>query len=65
MCVALSVCVAPTGGPRQDDADQISRDDPAGGQSLAHVRQQLRAVQGQTEVCVCAETQTGSKLCQD
>lgn len=62
MCVALNPCVAPTGGLRKDDADKISGDDPTGGQRLAVVRQQLRAIQGQTEVCFCAEMQTGSKV---
>lgn len=61
-CVALNLCVAPTGGLWNDNADKISRHNPTGGQRLAAVRQQLRAIQGQTEVCFCAETQTGSKV---
>lgn len=44
----------------QDDADQISGDDAAGCQGLTGVRQELRAVQRQAELCVRAETQTGN-----
>lgn len=62
----LGVCAAGRrvagGGCRlgQDDADQVSGDDAAGRQGLTGVRQGLRAVQRQTELCVCTETQTGN-----
>lgn len=62
LCVALSLCVAPTGVLWKDDADQISGDDPTGGQRLAAVCQELGAIQGQTEVCFCADMQTGKKV---
>lgn len=60
----LGVCAAGRrvagGGCRlgQDDADQISGDDAAGRQGLTGVCQGLRAVQRQTKLCVCTETQT-------